>query len=100
MSEWNPSNHVPGHPDALNNATLAECRDQAEEDGVEREKLYSRELRLRQLEAWHRGVQEAKRNGHVWEGGPPLQFPEPLEGMRRHPATGHLLADQPRKYGP
>jgi hypothetical protein len=84
----------------LDYGSQAEYTAADEAAGVEREKLFSREDRLRRLADWARAVEESKKRGYIRPDDPPLVFPEPLAGMRRHPATGHLMGDQPRKYGP
>jgi hypothetical protein len=75
----------------------ARAREEAEQAQIMREMLYSRDERARLMAVWRRKMADAKREGYTrMPYDPPLSFPEPLAGMRRHPATGHIMADQPR----
>ena len=87
-------------PSGMDMNSVALEREAQERAVVIAEMLYSREERARRMAEWKRNVEKAKLDGYTrMPYDPPLVFPEPLAGMRRHPATGHLMADQPRNQG-
>ena len=87
-------------PPPLNGTAITKVWEAEQEAISQHECDVSRAQRLARLIQWRRDVKIAQENGYgPGLGEPPLQFPEPSEGMRRNPHTGKFMGEFPRNEG-